>query len=178
MQINKLIVFMWLVVIVLFAGCATTTAPWKWLSGASETQSQAYGGWFQTTETVNPKVENFAGELIASQNDSVFILTGLGLKAIAWEQITRAKVTMYDSKANQIGIWTSLGTLSTMSHGWFFLLSAPVWITTGTIFWITQSYKPQLKYPNKSKEDFRKYARFPQGLNESIDRTTLIVKGK
>ena len=77
---------------------------------------------------------------------------------------------------NWLGLWTLLGTLSTGSHGFFLILSAPVWILTGTVAAVNQSRQPVLTYPRQGWAGWRAYARFPQGLPPGLARAALDPK--
>ncbi len=116
------------------------------------------------------------GELIAVNEDTVFVLSLSGLKAIAKTDIQWAKLTGYDSRYGQLGYWATLGTLSTAFHGWLLLVSAPVWMLTGITVTALQSHVPELKYPSASWDELRKYARFPQGLPAGVERRRLKPK--
>ena len=73
-----------------------------------------------------------------------------------------------------------LGTLSTVSHGFFLVFSAPVWIITSTVIWNNQTKTAVERYPDDFEwitlDAMRVYARFPQGLPENLDRTKLEQK--
>jgi hypothetical protein len=159
----------------LLSGCATTSAPKGFLPTATEAQSTARGGWISVEHVAGAgevgasKVE---GELIALGEDSLFVLHPAGLAVVATADVTSAKLTGYDPRWGLIALWTGIGTLSTASHGVVLLLSAPVWLITGSLFASSASRAPQVKHP-KSWQQFRLYARFPQGLPRGVDRASL-----
>lgn len=157
----------------LVMGCATTTAPSKWLAPPIETQRQAYGGWISIDYQTNRLKSEIHGELIAMHPDSVFLLTADRFVAIPADKITNAKLTAYDPNVGPLALWSFLGTLSTVSHGFILILSAPIWIISGTAASSAQSYQPQLSFPKNSWPEFHKYARFPTGLPKGLDRKTL-----
>jgi len=154
-------------------GCASTTAPSKWLAPPAETQCLAYGGWISINYQNNRTKSEVHGELIAVHPDSVFVLTVNQLWAIPSNKISKAKLTAYDAQIGSLTAWSVFGTLSTLSHGIVLIISAPVWIISGTAATSAQSYAPQLSFPKKPWNEFRKYARFPSGLPPKIDRRTL-----
>jgi hypothetical protein len=116
------------------------------------------------------------GELIALSPDRVFVLTDVGLLELPKTTISQAKLTAYDSGAVALGVWTFLGTLSTISHGVFLIISAPVWVIGGSAITAVQSHKPVISYPKNSWEAFQRYARFPQGLPQGLERSSLLPK--
>lgn len=167
---------LWCVVVALVAGCATTTAPSGFLSPPSETQSGVYGGWMAADYAVGKDKREARGELIAVQVDSVFILMEDGLTAIPKATISKAKLSVYDSEAKLLGLWTGVGALSTLSHGAGLILSAPSWIIIGSIATASQSHAPHIvssTFEEKLWEEIRKYARFPQGLPPGLDPRSL-----
>ncbi len=113
------------------------------------------------------------GELIAVQDDTVFVMTPSILFPIARQEIIGARLFTFDAQLQLIGIWTMLGALSTLSHGYFLVLSFPSWILIGTASASAESNAPIEKYPEKSWNELRVYARFPQGLPRGIDRTSI-----
>lgn len=154
-------------------GCASTTAPSKWLAPPIETQRQAFGGWISVDYQTNRLKSEIHGELIAVAPDSIFVLAADRFWAIPAKQITKAKLTAYDPNVGPLALWSFLGTLSTASHGFVLIISAPIWIISGTAASSAQSYQPQLSFPKKPWNEFRKYARFPGGLPQGLDRKTL-----
>ena len=152
----------------LIPGCATNSAPRGWLRQSEETQFMAFGGWIDVqhkTATLQKRPQKMKGELIAIHTDSIFILTETGLLVLSKADISRAKVTAFNSNSSTTIGWTFLGTLSTLSHGLFLIFTAPAWILTGTIATIAQSRAPQIaKTKRNTWEALAKYARFPQGI--------------
>ena len=71
---------------------------------------------------------------------------------------------------------TVLGTLSTFSHGFIAVISAPIWIVSGSAAAAIQSRKPILDYPKTTIDQFTIYARFPQGLPTNLNRASLKSK--
>jgi len=158
-------------------GCATTSAPRGWLPSSGEVQEQAYGGWIEIYTQRGPQ-SIFVGELIAVDTDTVYVLTGPHLSAVAIRDVREARMFRYSSGSGLLGWWTLLGTLSTASHGAFLVLSAPVWILGGTVAAVAQSNTPVLKYQGHSWEAFRAFSRFPQGLPPALARRDVAVVSK
>lgn len=157
-------------------GCATNTAPRNFLPAPAASQRTAYGGWIEVTRGDARHPERSAGELLAIQHDSVYLLSGRGPEVYAQSDVTSAKLTAYDSESGLLATWTLIGTLSTISHGWLLVLSAPVWIIAGSVTTAHQSHQPEFLFPTAAWEDLRAYARFPQGLPPGLDLAT--VRGK
>lgn len=178
MQNNQFFVVMISCVIsILFFNCAKNTAPKRWLDRPVETKvSDAFGGWIEIWDQAKSKKQFARGELIAIGKDSLFLFTGDLFEVIPFSKISKAQITGYDSQHSSIGGWTFLGTVSTLLHGFVLVLSAPIWIISGSSMTASQSKKPVLKFPDKPLSEFSKYARFPQGLPEGLDRSKLKPK--
>lgn len=170
-----------LATIVLAAACASSTAPVGFLPAPLESQRTAYGGWIEVEYGDGRRPERAAGELLAVQGDSLYVLTPRvgelgGAVTVATSAITKAKLTAYDSQSGKFAMWTLLGVFSTASHGFVLVLSAPVWILTGSTATAVQSHRPQSLYPTVGWNAIAPYARFPQGLPPGIDLRTLQSK--
>ncbi len=165
-----------LTVLVLTCGCAGSKAPRGWLSVPSKAKSEAYGGWI-TVYSGSEKNKIIAdGELIAVDAESLFVLQGTELVALAWSDVSKAQLTAYDSKKGGLALWTTLGSLSTASHGLALGLSLPLWIIIGTTTTASQSHAPNYTYPSRTWNDLVIFSRFPQGLPEGIDRSAILPK--
>ena len=166
------------VAVTLLAACATNTAPRGFLPAPVESQLTAYGGWIELAYGSGRRPSRVEGELLAVQGggDSLYILTARGAIAVATSTVRKAKLTGYDSQSGQLGTWTFLGVLSTASHGFVLVISAPVWILSGSLASASQSHQPESVYPKVGWDAIRRYARFPQGLPAGIDLTVLRAK--
>lgn len=163
------------VVCALLSGCAANTAPRGWLPEAESAQTEAFGAWTEIKymDSASVKPRDVDGELIAVDNDSLYLLDLAGVRAYPLSGIPRGKVTLYESGASALGYWTLLGTLSTASHGFVLIISAPLWMLTGIVATANASYVSQFDFPDNSWTTLRRYARFPQGLPQPVDRSAL-----
>jgi hypothetical protein len=158
------------------AGCASRLAPKDWLPLAVDAQSDAHGGWI-SLEVKGPSATTVhQGELLAVSADSIFVLEDSTCFGVPTAQVAEATLMGYDSDKGKLGLWTFAGTLSTASHGWGLILSAPVWLITGITGTAVQSHAPQMKLRSSSWARARAYARFPQGLPDGLDRSSLRPK--
>ncbi len=180
MHVDKvsIILFLWVFALVC-GGCATTTAPLEWLPEPTAVQSTAFGGWVSVKYTSESSKKNVHGELLAVHRDELFVLTKDSLVIIPKSHILKAKLTAYDANAEYLAGLSLLGCISTGSHGLFLLISAPAWLISGTIITGYRSYEPQVYYSKRypvSWDEFRKYARFPQGFPQGLERRELELK--
>lgn len=160
-------------ILILLEACATTSAPKGWLEEPETMQRKSFGGWI----TVNGNSPNPCdGELIAVNSDTIFVMTPIELRAIPTKSVYHAKLTAYQSHQGELGAWTVLGTLSTLSHGVGLIFTAPAWLLFGSIATSAQSHVPEIIYPKKPWGDLKAFARFPQGLSNEIDRSALKPK--
>jgi hypothetical protein len=171
MRIRSLIA--WSLGALVVAGCAHSTAPHDWLPSATQAGERTLGGWVSIDTRAKSKAPSIEGEFIAIQSDSVFVLSAGELRAIPFGEIGSATVSAYDIPWDRLAAWTLAGTISTVSHGFGLLLSAPVWILTGSIVTSHASKEPLHRVPRESWQDVSRYARFPQGLPPTIDRGSL-----
>jgi len=164
---------------VLTAACVSNPAPHGWLSPAEQAQRDPYGAWIQVTYTtpLDSARAQVAGELIAVDPDTVFVLTPEdALVPVPIERALHGRLGYYDSQSWATGSWAVLGTLSTLSHGIVLIVSAPVWILSGTIATADQSRRPVQTVHGSVHSSWRglgMYARFPLGMPEGLDRGRL-----
>jgi hypothetical protein len=155
------------------AGCASNPAPKGWLPPAVKAQEQAYGGWISLTCRKAEAVAHVEGELIAVSDDRVYVLTDTGLVEVPHESVAKATLAAYATGDGQLAGWSALGTLSTLSHGGYLLITAPLWIIAGITAAAGESRAGLLHYPEKPLASFRPYARFPQGLPAGLEASAL-----
>ena len=88
----------------------------------------------------------------------------------------KSSILELDSKnATGYGLWTAGGIVSTISHGFFLIISAPVWLVTGIPTTILESSRDryEAEYPDEIYwNEVKKFARFPQGV-DGIDLSQL-----
>lgn len=160
----------------MLADCAGTIAPNHWLETPRVTQHEAYGSWARL-ETGTADMTHTEGELIAVTLDSIFILDTLCfLSGFSAQDVRNVHLQSFDSRHGLVAFWTVLGTLSTISHGVVLIISAPVWIISGSIAAGAQSQTSHHHTVPARWLSLGKYARFPQGLPPEIDRSRLKIK--
>lgn len=163
----------------LAAGCATNPAPRGWLLPADSAQRDPYGAWMVVTYGANSggPARRAAGELLAVDPDTVFLLSpGDTLIAVPRDRVLRGRLAYYDAQIWAPSLWTAVGTMSTLSHGFVLLVSAPVWIVTGTAATASQSHRPIIDVRRNDGTEWRvvgRYARFPLGMPVGVDRRGL-----
>jgi hypothetical protein len=164
-----------LVAVILLGGCASFHSPEGWLPKLQEIPSQAYGCWTEVDHAGDGQTITTSGELIAASSYRLFILNQSGVSEIGISSIKRMRLEIFKNP-NMLGAWALLGTLSTLSHGYGMVASAPIWIIAGTAAAVAESNSGLIEFKGCPFENIRKYARFPQGLPEGIDLGSLKMK--
>jgi len=149
-----------------FAGaCFRTTAPSSFLPTAQEAARDGYGGWIRVQNHDGTQVE---GELLAATVDTLHVLSFGGWLAMPVGQVRVATLTAFRVRLDPIVTWGVIGAVSTLSHGFVLILSAPIWILTSSVAGANASTAPRIQSVDPAK--LAPFARFPQGLPPDIDR--------
>lgn len=146
--------------------CASHPGPPSLRMSAHDVQKSALGGWV----VVNLLHESVAGELIAVDSKTLHVgipgrheITHIPLSAIS-----KVKLYAYEASTGPTSAMVTLGTLSTLTHGVFLILTAPVWLIAGGATVGVQSRMGFFTYGRPFSVDslaaMQKYARYPQGL--------------
>lgn len=161
--------------VVAVAGCASNPAPSGWLPGAGDVPVEPYGAWIELELGSAEPERTVSGELLAVHPDSLFVFAFGKLEANSITEIRQARVAWYESGSSMLMIWTVAGSLASVSHGAYGVITLPLWILGGSLASASQSKSPFVDYdPGKSRpESLRPYARFPQGIPPDIDRSQL-----
>jgi hypothetical protein len=151
------------------SACFHSTAPPGYLVTVNEAQATAFGGWAEVDLLDGRTVE---GELIAATPDSIHVLGLHDWFALPTSALRRVTVTGYRVPLDAFWTAGALGGISTLSHGWFLILSAPMWAVVTSTAAASASRAPRVRSTNHL--ELRKYARFPQGLPPDVDRLRLL----
>ncbi len=79
----------------------------------------------------------------------------------------RVHIDLRPSHSTEYGVWGVLGTLSTASHGYFLVISAPIWILVSIPVAVSAADKTTLEAPAESVP-LEQFARWPQGVPASV----------
>lgn len=146
-------------------GCASApTSPPDWLPDANEVGSGVNGGWIEIDRTTRHHKQEIDGELLAIQDDHVYVLNGDAVRSVPIDSVLEARLTWYDSHGSDVVGLTVLGTISTISNGGFLIFTAPMWMIGGSIAASSRYHDPIIMAPAHAWDEIRPYARFPQGL--------------
>jgi hypothetical protein len=114
------------------------------------------------------------GELIAATPDSVHVLTADSMVAVVTSSMIAGTLTTYDAQLGTLRLWTALGAVSSLSHGFGFVLTMPIWVIAGTSATASASRAPRVQSTNPTL--LHAYARFPQGIPPGLDPRSLQQK--
>jgi hypothetical protein len=160
-----------------FAGCASTLQKKdrrKGFGGSPvsglEPSDVPVRGYEVDVELLNGN--SVSGELISVSKTELVVLT----KKDAEIRVPRAKVKyvevldVYDAYGGFGAGWVALGTVSTISHGLFAILSLPVWLVTGVPTVIIGSQINDVDFEDNELNKLRQFARHPVAPGETRPR--------
>ncbi len=149
-----------------FAGCASGIPP-EFRRSMKDAQWKPTGAFAR----LHLSAQEYAGELIAVEPEAFILETNGHVLLLPPQCVERVTLSMFESEKAPIVAWGLLGTVSTLSHGAYFLLTAPIWlfstaIATGAQAGAGSLLEERLTNPTPEvvRERLRKWARFPQGL--------------
>jgi hypothetical protein len=152
------------------AGCAHNPAPPPWRVSVAEAASRPHGAWIEVTLGAGRQRTMVAGELLAIDTENIHVLTMGGAVKAPRRDATKVALGVHRNHRSDAAIWAGLGALSTLSHGYYMVLTAPLlWGGGGGAAAASESHVGV----EKSLRNARKYSRFPQGLPEGLDLAAL-----
>jgi hypothetical protein len=140
------------------SGClAASTAPEGWRRSTDDVKRVALGSW---TRVENGSSLVADGELIAADGRSFVLAKGGDVTVVPAACVNRVTVAAFEPGVAEAIAIGSVGGLSTISHGLFLVISAPIWLVTTVGATSVQSWAGRLENPPKPEV----WARFPQGM--------------
>jgi hypothetical protein len=168
--------------ILLLTACNRSFAPSAYKYNIHDVQRQISGCW---TDVKIISAKSFqgeifvSGELIAIESDTMYLLSLYKLESICLDSVNEVILRMYQNRAGKFALATSLLFASNIvgavihDSGGFLLIGIPG-LMTGTIISLIESSKSNLRCSNKYDiSDLKKFARFPQGMPQGIDKSRL-----
>jgi hypothetical protein len=76
---------------------------------------------------------------------------------------------LYPSKAGWLGLWSGIGSASTISHGMWLIFSLPIWAITGTATSLSAALNNDIDVPLEKLDLLAQFARFPAGMPRPRD---------
>ena len=153
------------------AACTSVHAPRRSVPGRSKIVTDARGGWISIRDKYYRITE---GELISVSDLVVYLVTPSGVIAVSKDDILSARLIIYNTNSSEYALWTTLGSISTISNGMFLVFTFPLWWVAGIPVMAGESDRANyIDYPAADWEHFTRFSRFPQGLPEGLDISLL-----
>ncbi len=117
----------------------------------------------------------FEGELLAQDWRSLWVLTDdRQLVRVPTARVRRVLVELYASGSLATGVVTTVGTLSTVTHGFFLVLTGPAWLISGITSSVYESQTNDYGAKGSELDSLWRFARYPQGppLRLAVTPTT------
>jgi hypothetical protein len=121
-----------------------------------------------------------SGEFITYDNNTVYLLTTGSLIQINVKEISYAYLQLYNKEFNSYIPWFLIGIATTISHGYWAILSAPSWLIAGTYATAVEAESDIYRVERPDEAfwyNYRRFSRFPQGLPKGLDLKKLKAKG-
>jgi hypothetical protein len=157
---------------ILMYGCT----PVEYLSTSDQIDVNPYGSRIIIQRTAGPAIK---GELISIAGSNLIVLKDIDSN----KRSERTTVTIPINEIKSYSVqyaksksyWWSIPvfTLATIAHGWWLIITAPVNLLVTGIVTTTGATDFQYKSQNMTYEELKKFARFPQGIPENIDITSI-----
>ncbi|HHH53669.1 MAG TPA: hypothetical protein ENK91_08435 [Bacteroidetes bacterium] len=148
----------------LLASCSTP----KYLPDMGNYWKGSHGAYIKVTKNDYSIVK---GELIEAKNDNLRILTSkkdtTKLMNIEKKDIKRYWIKY--AKSPQYGWTIPVYALSTISHGFFLVITLPVNLIATIAITSSSNKNSSFNQKHLAFSDLKMYARFPQGIPENID---------
>ena len=162
---------LFLILALLVTGCATTYAPDDWLPDTEDIPQNAHGGWITVvTQEVNSQSDEewmqYSGEFIALDEENAYVLYD-SLYVVPKNKIVNSTIELDQKSTGGYAIWVTLGSLSTLSHGYYGIITLPLWLLAGIPTAAGESFRDmhEAEYPDEIYwNEVNKFSRFPQGV--------------
>jgi hypothetical protein len=154
-------------------GCAATFAPDDWLPETDEVPENVYGGWITLiTEPDSLNTEEhwmqYSGEFISLDDENIYLLFD-SVYQVPKRKIRNSILELDGKNTTGYGLWVFVGTIATISNGYYLMITAPLWLFFGIPAVVGESSRDKYETEEPSEEyweSIRKFARFPQGVDD------------
>jgi hypothetical protein len=153
------------------AGCAVMKVPPGWAEKPEEVRSAVNGAWAEARLVTRHKTP-LRGELIAVSKDSLYI-ANTSFHVVPRDSVKSVRLVWYDPGGEALAGAVILGTFFSISNGWFFIFTGPMWIIGGTFAATVHSHNAFASYPDQGWTYLMRFARYPQGLPLGVDRSNI-----
>ena len=184
-RINRIIQL--IVCLLILTECQNSMIPRAYMPDPSMAGKSVAGSWIvitiQQDLQLSPQAE-MSGELIAIENDTLFLLTDSAFLRIRQGTVSTAVLFPFRPQSKAIFVITGLSLLPTLigaiirpDPGAALLIVGIPLVVTGTLMGMSEHYGNVMRYPQKySLNDLGRFARFPQGMPPDLDPGKLHLK--
>lgn len=175
------------VCLVFLTECQNSMIPRAYMPEPSRAEKSITGSWIVMTIQQNlplsPKAD-ISGELIAIENDTVYLLTDSAFVKVHHNTVSTAVLYPFRPQNATVPLIAGLsllpnviGAILNRDAGAYLLMVGIPLAVTGTFMGIWEYYGNIMRYPQKyNLTDLGKFARFPQGLPPGLDPGKLHLK--
>jgi hypothetical protein len=104
------------------------------------------------------------GELLAQDWRNIWLSHESGrVVLIELSSVGRVLIELYPSHPLAMGVWTGIGTVSTLSHGFFLVLTGPTWLASGIASTVHEAEVNDYAVEGSDLGDLWQFTRYPQG---------------
>lgn len=115
------------------------------------------------------------GELLAASPDAIVVAGEAGVATLAPQDVREVRVDLRESHRDRLAILTTVGSISTISHGFFLVFTLPAWLAAGIPATVHEG-RSSAASGGPTDPRLREFARFPQGLPAGWERTVLSIR--
>lgn len=148
--------------------CGPTFAPPSARRRLEQMQDNFLGSWTEVTlGGAGNGTKKISGELIAINEGAVDVNSPPTLWHVPLGCASQIRVAAFEAPTGGVVAGGLAGTASTLSHGFFLIFSAPIWLLTTTITAVNYNGTGEFtarRGDTKKTYELRKFARFPQGV--------------
>lgn len=184
-RINKIIQL--IVCLAFLTECQNSMIPRAYMPAPSMAGKSIAGSWIVMTVQQDlplSRQPEISGELIAIENDTVYLLTDSALVKIKQVDVSTALLYPFKPQSTAFALITGLSLLPNIlgavlrpDPGAAVLIVGIPLAVTGIFMGIWENYGSLMRYPQKySLKDLGKFSRFPQGMPPDLDPGNLHLK--
>jgi hypothetical protein len=137
-------------------------APPSWRRNLEDAQRSPLGAWTAVTLRDGRMT---SGELLAAGDEGLLLGAGMAATHVPRQCLALVRVGGYDASNTAVVLGGVVGGLATITHGFFAIISAPIYLTTFVYNAYSLSGKGHFDLvPGARLRTLAPWARFPQGL--------------
>ena len=109
-----------------------------------------------------------AGELLAVDGAAIWMLIDRHIVGVSRDAVSTAKVEIHKSRVGRVAAWAGVGTVTSLSHGLFFIFSGPLWLISGTAAVVREATSNDAPVTRLNIDKLRFFARYPAALPVAV----------